>query len=59
MAKVLVVGKGGRCHAIIHALSKSKKVTELYAAPGNAGIAKLAKCINIDDTDVLGVVKFS
>ena len=50
--KVLVVGSGGREHAIVHALSKSNKVTEIYAAPGNAGIAKLAVCVNIKDTDV-------
>ena len=50
--KVLVIGGGGREHAIVHALSKSSKVTEIYAAPGNAGIAKLAMCVNIKDTDV-------
>ncbi len=59
MAKVLVVGGGGREHAIVHALSKSKKVTEIYAAPGNAGIAKLAMCVNIKDTDVEKIVEFA
>ena len=59
MAKVLVVGGGGREHAIVHALSKSSKVSEIYAAPGNAGIAKLATCVNIKDTDVLNIVEFS
>ena len=59
MAKVLVVGGGGREHAIVHALSKSKKVTEIYAAPGNAGIAKLAMCVNIKDTEVEKIVEFA
>lgn len=57
--KVLVVGSGGREHAIVHALSKSSKVTEIYAAPGNAGIAKLAMCVNIKDTDVNSLVEFA
>ena len=59
MAKVLVVGGGGREHAICHALSKSKHVTELYAAPGNAGISKIAMCVNIKDTDVDTLVDFA
>lgn len=59
MAKVLVVGGGGREHAIAHALSKSPKVTELYAAPGNAGIAKIAMCVNIKDTEVDKIVEFA
>lgn len=59
MAKVLVIGSGGREHAIVHALSKSKKVNEIYAAPGNAGIAKLAMCVNIKDTDVDSLVEFA
>ncbi len=59
MAKVLVVGGGGREHAIVHALSKSSKVDEIYAAPGNAGISKLAVCVNIKDTDVENIVAFA
>lgn len=59
MAKVLVIGGGGREHAIVHALSKSGKVSEIYAAPGNAGIAKLAMCVNIKDTDVEALVEFA
>ena len=57
--KVLVVGGGGREHAIVHALSKSNKVTEIYAAPGNAGIGKLAVCVNIKDTEVEKIIEFS
>ncbi len=57
--KVLVIGGGGREHAIVHALSKSSKVTEIFAAPGNAGISKLAMCVNIKDTDVENLVAFA
>ena len=46
--KVLVIGGGGREHALIWALRKSEEVTEIIAAPGNGGIASLAKCIPVD-----------
>ena len=45
--KVLVIGNGGREHALVWSLHKSKYVKELYAAPGNAGIGKIAQCVNI------------
>lgn len=57
--KVLVIGAGGRCHAIIHALSKSKKVTKIYSAPGNAGIAYLATTLNIKETEVDKLLEFA
>lgn len=57
--KVLVIGAGGRCHAIIHALSKSKKVTKIYSAPGNAGIAALATTLNIKETEVDKLLEFA
>jgi len=57
--KVLVIGGGGREHAIIDAISKSKQVTKIYAAPGNAGIAQLAECLPIKDTDVDTLVTFA
>ncbi|MEQ2444802.1 phosphoribosylamine--glycine ligase [Pseudoflavonifractor sp. CLA-AP-H29] len=49
---VLVVGGGGREHAIVWALSKSRKVDQLFCAPGNGGSASLAQCIPIKATDV-------
>ena len=49
--KVLVIGGGGREHAICWKLSKSPKVDELYCAPGNAGIAEVAKCVDIGVMD--------
>lgn len=50
--KVLVVGSGGREHAICWTLKKSSKVTELYCAPGNGGIADVATCVPIKATDI-------
>jgi len=55
--KILVVGGGGREHAIIDALSKSPKVDALFACPGNGGISKLATCLPVDATDIEGVIK--
>lgn len=57
--KVLVVGGGGREHAICLALSKSSKVTELFCAPGNGGISQIAKCVPIKATDIDGMVEFA
>ncbi len=53
---ILVVGGGGREHAIIKKLSESPRAGKLYAAPGNAGIAALAECLPISATDIDGVV---
>ena len=50
--KVLVIGGGGREHALVWALSKSTQVTELLCAPGNGGIAQLARCIAVDPGDL-------
>ena len=52
---VLVIGNGGREHAVIQALKKSPKVDKIYAMKGNAGIAELAECVNIDYCDVKAV----
>lgn len=57
--KVLVVGGGGREHAIIWKLSKSPKISELFCAPGNGGISKLAACVPIKATDIDGIVNFA
>jgi len=59
MKKVLVVGSGGREHAIVDALSRSPQVDKIYCAPGNAGIATLAKCVAIKDTDVKALKEFA
>ncbi len=56
---VLVIGSGGREHAIVDALSRSAQVEKIYCAPGNAGIAQLAECLPIKDTDVEALVKFA
>ena len=57
--KLLVVGGGGREHAIIRSLKKNPQVTEIYAAPGNGGIAQDATCVGISATDIDGIVKFA
>ncbi len=57
--KVLLVGSGGREHALAWALSKSPLLTKLYCAPGNAGIAQGAECVPIAATDFPGLVKFA
>ena len=59
MKKVLVIGGGGREHAIVYALSRSPQVEKIYCAPGNAGIALLAECVAIKDTDVEGLLLFA
>ena len=56
--KVLVVGGGGRCHAIVKALKRSPRVDKIYCAPGNAGIAEDAECVAIGVEDVDAIVNF-
>ena len=57
--KILVVGGGGREHAIIKSLKKNPAVTEIIATPGNGGIAKDATCVNIGAKDIPSIVEFA
>ena len=57
--KVLVVGSGGREHAICWKLAQSPKITKLYCAPGNGGIADVAECVDIKATDVDAMVTWA
>ena len=57
--KLLVVGGGGREHAIIKSLKKNPTVTEIFACPGNGGIAADATCVNIGATDIEKIVAFA
>lgn len=57
--KVLVIGQGGREHALVWKLKQSPKVTEVFCAPGNAGTALDAKNVDISETDIPALVKFA
>ena len=57
--KILVIGGGGREHAIIKKLKENKTVTEIFAAPGNGGIAKDATCVDIGAKDIEKIVAFA
>lgn len=57
--KVLVIGSGGREHAIVDALARSPQVSKIYCAPGNAGIARQAECVAIGDTQVERLCEFA
>ena len=57
--KILVVGSGGREHAIIKSLKRSEGVDEIYCLPGNGGIAQDATCVDIAATDLDNIVKFA
>lgn len=59
MKKVLVIGGGGREHAIVDALYRSPQVGKIYCAPGNAGIARQAECVAIKDNDVAALLAFA
>ena len=56
--KVLVIGSGGREHAIAYVLSKSSKVSEIHAIPGNPGISKIGTCHNMKVEDLNGILEF-
>jgi len=57
--KILVVGSGGREHALVWKIKQSKKVEKIYCAPGNAGISRMADCVDISVTDVKKLLKFA
>jgi len=57
--KVLVVGGGGREHSLVWKLSQSKQVGEIFACPGNPGIAEIGTCVDIKDTDLEKIADFA
>ena len=57
--KVLVIGSGGREHAIVDALTRSPQVEKIYAAPGNAGMAAVAECVAIRETEIERLAAFA
>ena len=57
--KLLVVGNGGREHALVWKLAQSPRVSKIYCAPGNAGIAQLAECVPIQVDDLMGLQTFA
>lgn len=57
--KVLIVGSGGREHAIAYSVAKSERVSEIYCAPGNAGIAEYAQCVEIGAMEFEKLVTFA
>jgi phosphoribosylamine--glycine ligase len=56
--KVLVVGGGGREHAIVWKLSQSRHIDKIYCCPGNAGIAEIAECIDVTPNDIDALIDF-
>ncbi len=57
--KLMVVGGGGREHAIIRSLKKNPTITEIFALPGNGGIAQDATCVDVGAKDIDGIVRFA
>ncbi|MDB5053385.1 MAG: phosphoribosylamine--glycine ligase [Bacilli bacterium] len=57
--KILVIGRGGREHAIIWSLKKSSKVTKIYCAPGNGGIAELTECVPLQENQFAEIAQFA
>jgi phosphoribosylamine--glycine ligase len=57
--KILIVGSGGREHAICWAIKKSRHNPQIYCAPGNAGIAEIARCVNISATEIQKLAEFA
>ncbi|WP_457575539.1 phosphoribosylamine--glycine ligase [Desulfomarina sp.] len=57
--KILVVGSGGREHALVWKIQQSRKVSKIYCAPGNAGISRIADCVDISATDIQKLLEFA
>lgn len=57
--KILIIGGGGREHAIAWKLNSENNVNKIYCAPGNAGISEIAECLNINDSDIEKLLKFA
>ncbi len=57
--KVLVIGQGGREHAICHTLERSPSVSKVYCAPGNPGIAEVAELVPLKETDISSLIQFA
>lgn len=57
--KVLVIGSGGREHALVWKLSQSSRVSKIFCAPGNAGISEIAECVDINADDIEGLLNFA
>ncbi len=57
--KILMIGSGGREHALVWKISQSKKVEKIYCAPGNAGISQLAQCVDIKPDNIPELKKFA
>jgi len=57
--RILVIGSGGREHALVWKIAQSSQVKQIFAAPGNAGIAEIAKCIDIAVDDISVLIKFA
>ncbi|MBI3754484.1 MAG: phosphoribosylamine--glycine ligase [Deltaproteobacteria bacterium] len=56
---ILVIGSGGREHALVWKIAKSRKIKKIFCAPGNPGIAQLAECVNIKADDIKGLREFA
>lgn len=59
MMKVLVIGRGGREHALARKFAESKRVTNVYVAPGNPGMTDVAEIVNIPETEHAGLIRFA
>jgi phosphoribosylamine--glycine ligase len=57
--KVLILGSGGREHALAWAVARSERVTEVVCAPGNGGIAQIARCVPVDLKDLAAMVRLA